>query len=197
MHEELDDMQIKGLTLTELMTAMAIAAIVTSMAIPTFSITMARSHIVTKTNEFLGYLNYARNEAITRGRQVVLCKSEDATDCATGSIGWEQGFIVFVDMNNNNGREIDETLLRERTKFDSNLTITGNSTVEDYIAYSSDGRIRPAQEGKLSICDKAHKLKNAILISKVGRARSDAKCKSCPGVLGNIECAQCTAECQE
>lgn len=179
-----NNIKIKGLTLTELMTAMAIAAIVVSMAIPTFSTTIARNRIVTHTNEFLGYLHYTRNEAITRGRRVRMCRSSNAINCDPEDGGWELGFIVFVDTNNNNVKDADEMLLRERTKFDSKVTITGNSMIDDYIAYSSDGRTRTNtgafQSGTLNVCDKDTNLKSAIVISKVGRARSVKNCNKCP-----------------
>lgn len=196
------NLRINGVTLTELLITLAIAAVVTSMAIPTFNTTIARMRITSHTNEFLSYLNYARNEAITRGRRVIICKSADAISCAdTGS--WEQGLVVFVDNNDDKVLDADE-ILRVHTKFDSTVTITGDSMVNEYIAYSSDGRTRmdtgASQEGILSICgirlrsdDLDSRLRSAIKIYKVGRARSNEKCKFCPAP--GPECAECTADC--
>lgn len=189
------NLRINGVTLTELLITLAIAAVVTSMAIPAFSTTIARMRITSHTNEFLSYLNYARNEAITRSRRVIICKSADAISCAdTGS--WEQGFVVFVDNNDDKVVDTDE-ILRVHTKLDSSVTITGDSMVNKYIAYSSDGRTRmdtgASQDGTLSICDLGIGFRSAINIYKVGRARSNEKCKFCPGP--SPECAECTADC--
>jgi len=190
--------QLRGVTLIESIVVLAIIAIVASMAVPTFSLTIARNRMASYTNEFLGFLSYARSEAITRGRRVIVCKSEDGKTCTIHG-GWEQGWIVFVDKNNNFLPE-NEEILRVHDKLNSHITIIGEGYVDDYIAYSSDGRTRmnfgDFQEGNLSLCDNSgNGLKNAIVIEKVGRAGSDKDCKTCPSPIS--PCTECRASCPQ
>lgn len=192
-----------GVTLIELMMVLIITAVVLSMAAPTLNETIIRSRITSNTNEVLSYLNYARNEAITRGRQVTMCKSANGTVCATNAFGWEQGFIIFVNVPNIPGPDPDSSqvddnniILRVHDKLEGNVTLQGNTFVENSIVYSSNGRVDGIQNGTLSMCDNSgNGLKNAIVISNMGRARSDRNCKACPSP--NSPCPDCKATCPQ
>jgi prepilin-type N-terminal cleavage/methylation domain-containing protein len=76
---------LKGFTLTELIVALAIVAIITAFAIPAFS------------HELLGALQYARFAAIKNAQNVVVCplKSGTTNQCSTSS-AWNTGWLVFA-----------------------------------------------------------------------------------------------------
>jgi type IV fimbrial biogenesis protein FimT len=189
--------QMQGVTLIEMITVLIIVAIVMSIAVPTFNTTMARGRLTSYTNELLAFLSFARSEAIVRGQRVVVCKSANGASCTLNG-NWDQGFIVFVDDDNNAQINNGELLLRVHEKLNS-ITMKGNTQVQNYIGYSSDGRSRTItgalQMGTLSLCngDINLKLRNAIRISRMGRVRSDDNCKFCPAPVP--ECASCTASC--
>ena len=100
-----------GFTLLELMVTVAVAALLLAIGVPTFQSMVRNNRIAAHTNDFMSSLNLARSEANKRGRRVVLCKSDKtdniaactaANNCCTTSTGnWEQGWIVFVDADNN------------------------------------------------------------------------------------------------
>lgn len=60
----------RGVTLLELIIAIAMVAILTSLAIPAFDSQVKDSRIVANTNLVIGAYNLARSEAINRGLQV-------------------------------------------------------------------------------------------------------------------------------
>ncbi|HSW53103.1 MAG TPA: GspH/FimT family pseudopilin, partial [Sulfuricaulis sp.] len=55
-------------------------------------------------NQLMGDLNLARSEAIKRNAVIALCKSDDGASCSRHA-AWNDGWIVFVDDNNNH--EVD------------------------------------------------------------------------------------------
>lgn len=62
----------RGFTLIELMITLAVAAILMMIAAPSFKGLLSRSNLSAANNELLGAMNYARNEAISRSRDITL-----------------------------------------------------------------------------------------------------------------------------
>lgn len=66
----------RGFTLLELMTAIAVLAILVSIGVPSFQTLVKNNRVVTQTNELVTAVNFARTEAIKRGRPVRVTVSE-------------------------------------------------------------------------------------------------------------------------
>src|SRR4030065_326257 len=89
-----------GFTLIELVVAMAVAAILVTVAIPNMRTFIQNGRLNTQANDLIGDLNLARSEAIKRRSGVGICKSTNGTACAGGG-GWREGRALFVDINKN------------------------------------------------------------------------------------------------
>jgi type IV fimbrial biogenesis protein FimT len=171
---------VKGMTLVELMTTVSILMILLIIGVPTFSGIIARNRAASHTNEFLSSLYLARSEAITRGQRVVLCKSSDGASC-TASGTWGQGWIAFVDVNNDatvTTTDPNEIVLLVHGPLDggdSLATSSSSTPMHAYISYTPDGRTRytsgafQADTLSFSLC--AGTQKTNIVISPTGRAR--------------------------
>lgn len=85
---------ISGFTLIELMVTLAVAAIVLSVAVPSFQTQLLNNRSIVLGEDFASAVNYTRSEAIKRAGRVSLCASKDGATCV-GT--WTDGFIAFVD----------------------------------------------------------------------------------------------------
>lgn len=65
----------QGFTLIELLVAIALVAILATVAVPSFQSTMVRNQLTTGFNQMLTGIHYARSEAVKRREEVTLVMS--------------------------------------------------------------------------------------------------------------------------
>lgn len=188
----------KGFTLLELLTVIAVVAILGAFAVPSLDAVNKRNRIVSVTNDLIISYQLARDEALLRGRRVAVCRrsrsaSENATctqsnlgtdahcSCATGtadtsSDGWEDGWLVFVDSNQNSEADSDETLIRVFDPVASSFTVRGNSPHQQRVYFDADGT---SIAGSVWVCEQgddtdsdSQRIRNArrVLMSRIGQS---------------------------
>ncbi len=162
-----------GFTLMELLITIAVLTFLVTVAAPSFQATLRDTRLMTQTNLFIGALNLARSEAIKRGCRVTLCKTSDQQRC-TSAGGYQQGWLVFVDTHNFAAIDADETIIQVFAPVTGGMTITGNSSVQDYVSYAANGASRLInggfQAGAITLCQDIAARK--IIINATGRLRS-------------------------
>jgi type IV fimbrial biogenesis protein FimT len=157
-----------GTTLIELLTTLAIVAVVATLAAPglrTLQLDGRRTAVV---NGFLHGLFLARSEAIKRGRIVSVCPSSDALRCDTRAPDWSVGWIVFVNRDRDDPPQRDS---REELIATSGAW-PGGSITSNRRAYSFRPVAQAVVNGTVVFCDprgSAHA--RAIIISHTGRPR--------------------------
>jgi len=167
-----------GFNIIELMVVMAIITIMATVAIPSF-MTMSRDNrLAMRHNDFLGTLNLARNEAITRGTSVTICKWDDDDEYnkdGCNDTEWEKGWIVFVDINRDD-KVNSEEVIRVYPPLKKPNTLRGINTAEDQIDFNSRGML--SGSGTLTFCDSrsddpAINARHArgLIISRSGQSR--------------------------
>jgi type IV fimbrial biogenesis protein FimT len=179
-----------GFTLVELMVTLIIAAIMVTMAIPSFTATIQNNRATAQINEFVSTLNLARTEAIKRGARVTVCKSPDATNCYTSTTGWEQGWIVFVDSDADDTHDSSETILLTSEGLAAGTTLTGaaGADVNNYVSYRPSGKTTfPINGGEVALilCDSRNdeSRMKAITVAPTGRVSSN------PAVSSSLSCS--------
>lgn len=93
--------RMKGFTLVELMIVIAIAAILASLAVPSFSSFINNTNQTSAFSQLQGDLNRARSEAIKRNARVLVCNSTTGTSCSADT-DWSSGWVVCFDGDANN-----------------------------------------------------------------------------------------------
>jgi type IV fimbrial biogenesis protein FimT len=85
-----------GMTLVELMVALAVAIVLMAIGIPAFQNLQITNRAAAQVNGFVTALNLARAEAVGRGVPVSVCAKSTETDCDAGG-NWLNGWLVFTD----------------------------------------------------------------------------------------------------
>ena len=102
-----------GFTLIELLIVVAIAAILLSLAAPNFREMLVKRSVSAAAETLASDLRFARSEALKRSVRTLMCRSTDNVSCSTVVGGsWSDGWIVFLDYNDDSAVSTGEDLLR-------------------------------------------------------------------------------------
>jgi type IV fimbrial biogenesis protein FimT len=175
----------RGITFIELMIVLVIAGILMGTAVPSFMGVIRSTKLTNSANDLFASLTLARSEAAKRHDRVALCKSADGKSCAmTG--GWEQGWIVFHDANDDGKREDDEQVVSRVDPLPKDMRLSGNLNVSKYVSYAPTGETKLAsgafQAGTITLCNVASGKEDArqIVLNSIGRPRvQKARVSSC------------------
>lgn len=132
---------IQGFSLVELMTVIAISAILLGIGMPSFSLLMENQRMTSTANEFFAAINLTRSEAIRRGTRVDLVPVDGSN--------WNNGWVVFVDEDADQAVDDGETVIFTYDAAPTGITITSSLTDRSplYLAYAASGRTRTNSSG--------------------------------------------------
>lgn len=158
-----------GHTLAELLVVLGLAAIATSLAVPTFRDLGANVRRDAVVEELRASLLLARTEAVSRGVPVVVCPSLDGRACRPDP-AWSRGWLVL-----------------ERDAADGNVQPLASVRVTgpvDVRATRASVEFQPTASAgttaTFSVCDeRGAPAARAVIVSRTGRvrvARTEARC---------------------
>ena len=150
--------KIQGFTLIELMITLAIAAILASLAAPSFRDIIQNNRMTTQYNDLLASLSLARSEAIKRGENVIALSNNGTS--------WEDGWTIFIDADSDGTVDAGEELR-------VNAKLSGNNTLRfarDRVTYASSGLGSGLITGTFTLCDDRPVAKG-LVVSTTGRIR--------------------------
>jgi type IV fimbrial biogenesis protein FimT len=175
--------RVSGFTMVEMMVAVAILAILASIALPSYRSLIANNRIVANTNDLVADLALARSEAAKRGGTTVVtvCASSNGSSCS-GSTDWSGGRLVFVDggvQGTVDGTDLTKVLRNSRAVNNLVITSGGFSLVTvGFISYSADGSISSSLPGTIRICSSGL-IGRVVSISNIGRTSLAATAAAC------------------
>ena len=178
--------QSKGFTLVELLVVLAVGSLLLSVAVPSMNAMLNSQKSISTVNALFASLNLTRSEAIKRNARAVLCKTADGQSC-THNGGWEQGWILFHDANNNAVLDAGETVIHRQGPVPAGVRLTGNLPVAHYVSYTPSGAAKlPSgafQAGTFTVCLASASGADVrqIVLSSTGRARMQkGRASDCP-----------------
>ncbi len=169
-----DRKQQQGFTLIELFITMLVALVLVGIGIPSFSSALKNSRLSKSTNDLITSLHRARSEALKRGRHVRMCA--DSGNCDNSN--WENGWIVFVDKNENGTKDADEDLIIEQGEQNKN-TIRFNGSNDQTFGFNGRGKPLNSNIGTFTICDNRPDAGKEVVIAFTGRASSNDNSTNC------------------
>jgi type IV fimbrial biogenesis protein FimT len=125
-----------GFTMVEMLTVMAIVAILLSVGVPSYKYITTSYRMSAEVNSLLGDLMYARGEALKEGQGVTVCISSNGTSC-TGGTAWQSGWIVFSNPTGA-GNPAAGTILHVQAPFSGGDTFVAGSAI-NAVTYNREG----------------------------------------------------------
>ncbi len=168
-----------GITLIEQIMALAILAVLLSIAAPSLGGLVSRNRLQSMQMDYIAGLRHAREAAITHGVPVVFCPSSDGVACQATSI-WDHGWLIAEDRDADN--QPDHHALY--TGMASNTQLHVRSSTGRYrVRFHPDGNAAGSNL-TLTVCaaGKAGRGLN-VIVSNAGRVRgataSPAQASAC------------------
>ena len=163
-----------GFTLLEALVVLAVLGTLLALAAPNLTELRQKHQMQSQAERLLGSLMLARSEALRRQQRVTLCLRSTGDFCATKG-SWGQGWVVFVDANDNAVREAQEPVLQVQESLPSFLKLEGNATVNRYVSFGAEGRSQTTtgafQAGTLTLCQADATQAWRLVINALGKPR--------------------------
>ncbi|OGT35457.1 MAG: hypothetical protein A3F11_01645 [Gammaproteobacteria bacterium RIFCSPHIGHO2_12_FULL_37_14] len=159
-----------GFSLFEIVIVLAIVAVFATISLPLLKRVYDYTNGKILQSQLLHTIQFARQEAQTRGLPVALCQSNDSAGC---SGNWLDGQLVFVDQNKDGTLNDNEQILTTiQTRMNRGLLHWRSfSSQRNDLLFLPTGAMRN-DNGTFWYCPDSNGLPTwAIILSKTGRAR--------------------------
>ncbi len=152
-----------GLTLLEMLVAVAVLAIILTSVGPSIQSILIKNRVTSDLNNLSALAQHARFTAVNEQVAVTLCPTENYLACLND---WTLAKMVFIDDNQNGAREQSESLIMASDPLKQANTVYG---INGALVFDEQGGIN--QAATITVCPKTNDVSyaSALLLSLYGR----------------------------
>ncbi len=170
-----------GFTVLECLIVISVLAILLVQGVPALRDYGLRQRMSAAMHALHSHLAMARNDAVRFGVDTVVCPGRKTSGCR-GDSHWDEGWLVFEDLNGDRDYQTGERLLAAEAGLER-IMIRSSSGRHD-VRFVANGSA-PGSNVSISFCDLRGPLSaRKLVISNLGRIRreaaTDAGIASCP-----------------
>lgn len=156
-----------GFTLVEFSFVIIILTLLAVLAIPYFDTLQRRLEAKRVPSSLMSLLAQARQYALTQRQRVVVCGSFSGMICDTR---WNDGVLIFHDLNRNSKRDADETILGyEAIAVRYGQVTWKGAGARSMIIFQANNGMPNGSNGSLYYCTRDIFLNRQIILSRVGQ----------------------------
>lgn len=146
-----------GFTLYELMVTVAIVGVVLAFGVPNMRQFNQNAKMTSTANDLHAAFHLARSESSRAKTNISVCPSDDGATCGDDAT-WDQGYIVFVDLDGDIAVDGDDTILRAQPAIAAGITLKVANDAK-YFSFAATGLGRSGVNGEIALsqvvmCDK-------------------------------------------
>jgi type IV fimbrial biogenesis protein FimT len=116
----------RGITLIELLITISIAVLLTTIVIPSMQGLIADARVASSIGTLSSMMTFARSKAIELNQDITICPTIKRVQCDE-AYDWNQGVMVFADLDNNKKRDASEPLLKYHPMNEQLLIFSGTT----------------------------------------------------------------------
>ena len=159
-------MQQKGITLIELMVTLAVAAILLTVATPSFTSMIKENRSASEQRSLMSIISTARSEASHRNQLITIASLTD---------DWSNGLQVFVDLDSDSIFNNTDILIKDISASASGISIGAGAvgSLAKSISFNGDGTLNGATSFVFTICDdRGASEGHQLTLNFIGRSRA-------------------------
>lgn len=170
-----------GFTLVELVTVVALLAILLAVAVPSFSGLLQEHRARSTFHQLTASLALARVSAVRRGRPVTVCPSRDGLACRRDQV-WDEGWMSYLDPGRSDHPATPEDVIERVQRNPGGIAIRGTQG-RHRVRFQPSGWASGANISLRICASRQAQLLGTVVVNNAGRPRSerrDAVSGTCP-----------------